>query len=115
MNERLKKLRETLNLSQEEFGKRIGSARNTIANYEIGRRTPSNTVVLSICREFRVNYYWLTEGVGEMFIGAPQSVVDEIAEDYGLDNEDKKIIEKYLELSPEQRKVIKNYLRSVFM
>lgn len=115
MNERLKKLRETLNLSQEEFGKRIGSARNTIANYEIGRRAPSNTVVLSICREFRVNYYWLTEGVGEMFIGTPQSVVDEIAEDYGLDNEDKKIIEKYLELSPEQRKVIKNYLRSVFM
>lgn len=39
MNERLKLLRETLKLSQDEFGKRIGSARNTIANYELGRRT----------------------------------------------------------------------------
>ena len=114
MNERLKELRDILELSQEEFGKRIGSARNTIANYEIGRRTPSNAVILSICREFRVNYYWLTEGVGEMFINTPQSVIDEIAEDYDLDDDDKKILEKYLSLSPEQRQVLKNYLKNLF-
>ena len=59
MNERLKLLRETLKLSQDEFGKRIGSARNTIANYELGRRTPSNTIVKAICRAFRVNYFGL--------------------------------------------------------
>lgn len=114
MNERLKELREALGLSQDEFGKRIGSARNTIANYELGRRSPSNTVTKAICREFRVNYFWLTDGEGEMFIGTPQSVVDEIAEDYKLDDIDKKIIEKYLNLSADQRKTIKDYLRSVF-
>lgn len=114
MNERLKILREALNLSQEEFGNRIGSKRNTIANYELGRRNPSNTVVLAICREFHANYYWLTEGVGEMFTGTPQSVVDEIAEDYNLDELDKKIIGKYLELSEENRRIVKEYLKSIF-
>lgn len=114
MNERLKMLRETLGLSQDEFGKRIGSARNTIANYELGRRKPSNTTVMAICNEFRANYLWLTEGKGDMFSGTPQSVVDELAEDYKLDDIDKKIIEKYLELSEKERAVIKEYLKSIF-
>lgn len=49
-----------------------------------------------------------------MFTGTPESVVDEIAEEYNLDNIDKKIIERYLELSDNQRQVIKDYLKSIF-
>ena len=113
-NERIKFLRETLRLSQEEFGKRIGSARNTIANYELGRRNPSNTVLNAICKTFRVNYFWLTDGKGDMFTDTPESVVDEIAEEYNLDDIDKKIIERYLELSEKQRQVIKEYIKSIF-
>lgn len=64
MKERLKMLRETLGLSQDEFGKRIGSARNTIANYELGRRNPSNTTVMAICKEFGVSEVWLRTGEG---------------------------------------------------
>ena len=48
MNERLKELRDSLGFTQEEFGKKIGSARNTIANYEMGKRVPSNAVILSV-------------------------------------------------------------------
>ena len=39
------------------------------------------------------------------------NVVEEIAEDYNLDEYDKKIIEKYLELPEDQRLVIKKYLK----
>ena len=49
-----------------------------------------------------------------MFTGTPESVVDEIAEDYNLDDIDKKIIERYLELSDNQRQVIKEYIKSIF-
>lgn len=114
MNERLKELREALGLSQDEFGKRIGSARNTIANYELGRRTPSNTIIKAICKEFRVNYYWLVNGDGDMLIGTPQDTIDDIAEEYDLNDIDKKIIQKFLELDKEQRNVITDYLRSIF-
>lgn len=116
MNNRLLQLRtKALKLSQEEFGSRIGVTRAAVSRYESGDRSLSEAIILSICREFHVNYYWLTEGVGDPFISTPQSVIDEIAQDYNLDVEDKKLIEKYLELPIEQRKVIKDYIKSIFM
>jgi transcriptional regulator with XRE-family HTH domain len=66
LNARIKEIRENEKLTQEEFGKRIGSARNTIANYETGNRKPSNAVITSICREFNINEDWLRNGTGEM-------------------------------------------------
>lgn len=61
---RIKRLRESKGWTQEAFGKHIGSARNTIANYEMGNRTPSNAVILSICRETGANEMWLRTGEG---------------------------------------------------
>ncbi len=115
MNERLLRLRTAeLNLSQEEFGSKIGVTRAAVSRYESGDRQLSESILLSICRVFRVNYFWLTEGKGEIFTGTPQTVVDELAEDYNLDDIDKKIIEKYLELDAEKRKILKDYLKSIF-
>ena len=67
MNERLKKLRKALGLTQREFGERIGVKPNTIATYEIGRNQPIDAVVSLICREFGVSETWLRAGEGEMF------------------------------------------------
>ena len=68
MEERIKRLRKQLGLSQAEFGIKIGVKQTTVAGYENGSRTPLDTVIRSICREFNVSYLWLTEGVGEMFL-----------------------------------------------
>lgn len=67
MNERLKKLRKALDLTQQEFADRIGSKRNTIAKYETDTNMPSAAVISLICREFNVNEEWLRTGEGEMF------------------------------------------------
>ena len=64
MKERIKQLRKTLGLTQNEFGTKLGLAANTVTNYETGRRIPSNTVIFSICREFSVNEVWLRTGEG---------------------------------------------------
>lgn len=112
--ERIKELRKILGLSQDAFGKKLGVTGTAVSRIEKGERALTEQMALSICREFRVNYFWLTEGKGDMFAGTPQSVVDEIAEDYKLDEIDKKIIEKYLELSEDQRQTIKDYLKSIF-
>ena len=113
-NERLRVVRTELNLSQYEMGKRLGVTRGALCKIELGDRALTEQMALSICREFRVNYYWLTQGEEPMLVGTPANVVEEIAEDYDLDEYDKKIIEKYLELSEEQRRTIKNYLKSIF-
>ena len=68
LNERLKKLRKTLDLTQQEFADRIGSKRNTIAKYETDTNVPSAAVISLICREFNVNENWLRTGEGDMFM-----------------------------------------------
>lgn len=64
MKERIRKLRRTLDLTQQEFADKIGMKRNTIANYETGRNEPSASVISLICREFNVNEVWLRTGEG---------------------------------------------------
>ena len=68
MDERIKKLRNTLGLTQQEFADKIGIKRNTIAQYEGGRNAPIDAVITLICREFNVNEAWLRTGEGEMFV-----------------------------------------------
>lgn len=40
IGEKIKHLRKTRKMSQEELGEKVGIKRSTISNYEIGRRTP---------------------------------------------------------------------------
>lgn len=68
MNERIRKLRKHLDLTQQEFADRLSVKRGAIANYEIGRNEPTDSVISLICREFNVNEEWLRSGTGEMFI-----------------------------------------------
>ncbi|MFR5884874.1 MAG: helix-turn-helix domain-containing protein [Anaerostipes hadrus] len=72
----MKELRKTLKLTQEEFGSRVGVKGNTIGNYELSLRNPSDAIIHSMCREFNVNETWLRSGKGEMFL--PQE--DEVSE-----------------------------------
>lgn len=67
MKDRLKKLRKELDLTQQAFADKIGMKQNTIAQYEMGRTTPSDAIVFSICREFGVREEWLRTGEGGMF------------------------------------------------
>ena len=77
MNERIKKLRKALDLTQQEFADRLGIKRNTVATYERGNSDPSDSAVVLICREFNVSEIWLRTGKGEMF--SKRSESDELA------------------------------------
>lgn len=111
---RVREIRKKIGLTLEKFGQPLGVGKTAISNIENEERSLTDQMAKAICREYNVNYLWLTEGKGDMFTTTPESVVDELAEDFKLDDMDKKIIEKYLELSDEQRAVIKQYLKSIF-
>ena len=68
MNERIKKIRLLLGLTQVEFGRRIGVKQSAVTGYENGNRQPLDTVITSICREFNVSEQWLRTGEGEPFV-----------------------------------------------
>lgn len=67
MNERIRKIRNALNLTQQEFADKIKVKRNTVATYEMGRSIPSDSAIALICKEFNVNEEWLRNGIGQMF------------------------------------------------
>ena len=68
MNERIKLLRNTLQMTQQEFADRIKVKRNTVATYEMGRSVPSDSAIALICKVFSVNETWLRTGTGDMFL-----------------------------------------------
>lgn len=113
MNERIKKLRKALDLTQQEFADRIGVKRNTIATYEIGRNIPLDAVISSICREFSVSEEWLRTGAGEMFVPREEDALSKLVRQRGLSFSDRVLVEKFLELKPESRQAVIDYMEKV--
>lgn len=103
IGERIRRLRKTLDLTQKEFGERIGIKGNTVAQYELGRNEPIDAVISLICREFNVNEEWLREGEGEIFKAAPSDALDQLAREYNLSNASYIAVEKFVNLKPEKR------------
>ena len=92
---RIKKVRKSLDLTQEAFATRIGSVQNTITGYESGRRNPSAPVISLICKEFNVNEEWLRNGTGEMFNQEPCDELDSLADKFNLSHGEYIFLEKY--------------------
>lgn len=68
LNERVKQLRKTLDLTMEKFGDRLGVKKNSISQIESGKNSLTEQMIKSICREFDVGEEWLRNGTGSMFI-----------------------------------------------
>lgn len=67
MYNRIKQIRKSENMTQQQFAEKIGLTRNYVAMIEIGQREPSDRTISDICREFGVDRIWLETGVGEPF------------------------------------------------
>ena len=80
--ERFILLRESLGkdgrkMPQTEFGKKIGLTQTGVAAIENNKNGASESAILNIVREFRVNETWLRTGEGEMF--RPMTRTNEIS------------------------------------
>lgn len=61
-NERVRIIRKDKKLTMEEFGKRLGVAKNTISQIESGKNAVTNQMRNSIIKEFNVNETWFRTG-----------------------------------------------------
>ena len=69
LSNRVKAIRESLKLSQREFGEKLGVSRDVISNIEYNRVSPKELLLRHICELYNVNQHWLETGEGEMFNG----------------------------------------------
>lgn len=114
MKERIKQLRKVLGMTQQKFADAIGVKQNTVAQYEIGRNEPIDSVVNLICKEYNVNPDWLRDGTGEMFIDPVTFSLDEYAQANKLNKTEISIIRSFMELDPATRQAIYNIFVNAF-
>lgn len=78
IHERMKLIRQENNLTQAEFGEKLGVSRDVYANIENNRLKKPETkepVVKLICKTYGINEEWLRTGSGEKY-----SAIDEFTE-----------------------------------
>lgn len=110
MNKRIKELRIQLGLTLEEFGNSLGFSRSSMSNIETGYRGVTDRLIIAIVNTYNVSEDWLRYGTGQMFIESKESHLSELAKQYALDDMEVKIVEAFLELSPDKRAAIKEYV-----
>ena len=115
IHKRISRVREHFNLTQDEFGKRIGITRSSISGLESGRRDPSEQTISFICKEFGVNKSWLGNGGSDnnMFIQTPNSALEALQQEYDMTDFDILVVKTFAEMSPEQRKILSEFARKL--
>ena len=94
--ERIKDVRNSLGLTLEKFGEKLGVTKTAISRIEKGERSLTEQMTKSICREFSVDYMWLTTGEGEMFVESDDDFFERIDRIMAGENESRKNMIKTL-------------------
>lgn len=119
LNERIRELRKKhLQMSQTEFGKRLGVNRDVIGNIELNRLVhPEQKLSLLklICKEFSINEEWLINGKEPMFAAPDKFNLHDFAKEHGITKLETEIVKTYLELEPDIRKKLIEHFKSHFL
>lgn len=110
MNKRIKEIRRKAELTQTQFGERIGLQQNSIARIEAGTRVPSEAVIKAICREFHIRPEWLMHGEGPMTVPTASRTLDEVARRYSESRTFRAILDVYAELDDTSRDMFDRYI-----
>ena len=95
-NERVKEVRKTLGLTLEKFCDRLGIKKAAVSKIEKGENSLTDANIKAICREFSVDYMWLTTGEGEMFVETDDDFFERIDRIMAGENETRKNMIKML-------------------
>lgn len=115
MKNRLKNLRQTLNMSQEEFGLKIGiKSRAHISSLENGSRNITDRIVSDICSTYSVNEDWLRNGTGKMFIEPAIFSLDEYAKSHDLRESEINLIRGFMDLDRNTRNALYDMFNKAF-
>ncbi|MCL1929155.1 MAG: helix-turn-helix domain-containing protein [Treponema sp.] len=99
VNQRIRKLRKELKLTQNEFSSVITISSGQLACIETEKRVVNDRTIKLICDSFKTNSEWLRTGKGEIFV-----------ED--KDNRYNKIIALYDTLKPKYQEFILDAINS---
>ncbi len=105
IHERLKYLREQLNLTTRAFGSAINMSGGAITNMEKGTRNVTKRTIRDLCREYNVNPEWLINGTEPIF--------EDITSELNIDDDVKQLAKQYSLLGDTDRELIKRIINSL--
>ena len=103
---RIKEVRKNKGLTMQDFGSSIGLSKAAISSIELNKNTPSERTVRLICSVYHVDYFWLTEGKGSMYIDNTEALIDELVAEQNLDAETSRILKQFLSLSSDSQTIV---------
>ena len=113
IGERIRLIRKETRLNQTDFGEKVGLRQSSLGQIESGVRNATDRTIILICEKYGVREEWLRNGTGEMFLESDSTIVSQLSSEYGLDAFEKVLIEGFLKMKPEERAVIKTYVRNL--
>lgn len=76
INQRVKQIRQSLNLSQAKFAKALSISNGYIAGIELEHNNVNDRLVKLICFTFNTRENWLKTGEGSMFDEQPNQLAE---------------------------------------
>ncbi len=105
IHDRLRQLRNELNLTTRAFGAAINMSGGAITNMEKGTRNITERTIRDICREYNVNFDWLVHGIEPMF--------EDVTSNLDIDDEVKQLAQQYALLNDSDRELVKKMIDSL--
>ena len=118
INERIRKAREALGISQTEFAEQANRTRSEISNIEYGKTVPKEYVIKAICSAHNINRRYLEQGEEPMFLPELDPDTDYINELLS-DNDSpfvdiiRSILREYMELPKADRKKFDDFINGI--
>ncbi|NLD88068.1 MAG: helix-turn-helix transcriptional regulator [Clostridiales bacterium] len=113
INDRVKQVRNALNLTQKEFGEKITLAQTYVSQIELGGRDVTEKILRILCLQFNVNEEWLRTGKGEMFVENNNILLTRLSKQYDLDEFCRILIEAICTFSQSHRDIIRSFALSI--
>lgn len=99
---RIKELREYLGMSGSAFAESVGLSRGALSNIERNVNGVSDRTVRLICSIYKVEYFWLTEGSGNMLVNSTDALIEELAAENQLSPDTVEVFKKLFRLPEDE-------------
>ena len=111
INKKLKMLREKGGMTQQDAAELFGTSLSTYQKYERDKNPnqPSTEMLMQIAKYYNVSLDWLLDMPG----AEKETPLDEFAQRECLKNPEKVFLQKYLELTDDQRDNVLDFFRRV--
>lgn len=114
IGDRIKEVRNSLGMTQSDFGERIGLKQAGIGQMENGSRNVTERTIILICSTFNINEDWLRTGEGEMISDSDTFSLNEYAKQKGLSELEFDILQGYMQLDKDIRQNLMSSLKALF-